>query len=91
MFDDPELAFSQDFNSVKIVQDNRSVNYYFSDPSILTTPSKAITMPDPEVTVTLTVDDIAQMRKAASALGVSDVVITANPGDPKITVRVTDV
>jgi hypothetical protein len=91
MFDDPELAFSQDFNSVKIVQDNRSVNYYFSDPSILTTPSKAITMPDPEVTVTLTVDDIAQMRKAASALGVSDVVITANPGDSKITVRVTDV
>jgi len=91
MFDDPELQFSADYNSVKIVQDRKSVNYYFSDPSILTSPSKVITMPDPEVTLTLTADNIAQMRKAASALGVSDVVITANPGDAHITIRVTDV
>ena len=48
-------------------------------------------MPDPEVTLTLTADNISQMRKAASALGVSDVVITANPGDAHITIRVTDV
>ena len=91
MFDDPELQFSPDYKSVKIVQERKSVNYYFSDPSILTSPSKVITMPDPEVTLTLTADNIAQMRKAASALGVSDVVITANPGDAHITIRVTDV
>lgn len=91
MFDDPELAFSDDFKSVKIKQDRKSVNYYFSDPSILTSPSKSIDMPDPEVTIDLTDSDIAQLRKAASTLGVNDVVITANPGDNQVTVRVTDV
>ena len=91
MFDDPELAFSSDFKSVKIQQDRKSVNYFFSDPSILTSPSKTINMPDPEVTITLTDSDMAQLRKAASALGVTDVVVTANPGDNAITVRVTDV
>jgi hypothetical protein len=91
MFDDPELAFSSDFNSVKIKQDRKSVNYFFSDPSILTSPSKTISMPDPEVTITLTEADISQLRKAASALGVSDVVVTANPGDSSVTIRVTDV
>ena len=91
MFDDPELVFSPDFKSVKIQQDRKSVNYFFSDPSILTSPSKTISMPDPEVTITLTDSDISQIRKAASALGVTDVVVTADAGDNDVTVRVTDV
>jgi len=91
MFDEPELKFSDDMNSVSITEDKRSVKYFFSDPSILTSPSKDINMPPAEVTFTLTGDDLSTLRKAASTLGVSDVVVTGEDGGQTAKIIVTDV
>jgi hypothetical protein len=90
MFDDPELTVADDALSIKIAQGRRSVKYFFSAPDILTSPSKDIDMPSAEVTFTLTQDDMNQLRKATSALGVSDVVVTKN-SDGGVTLVVTDV
>jgi hypothetical protein len=89
MFDDPELTVADDALSIKISQGRRSVKYFFSAPDILTSPSKDIVMPSAEVTFTLTQDDMSQLRKAAGALGVSDVVVTKN--NDEVTLIVTDV
>lgn len=82
MFESPSLVFDNDMKYVTIVEGRRSVKYFFSDTSILTSPSKDISMPPCEVKFKLSADDLSALRKAASALGVSDVVIN----DSKATV-----
>lgn len=91
MFDEPELEYSQDFKSVKVSKGRSSVKYFFSDPSILISPSKPLVMPAPEVTFTLTQANISALKKAASTLGVESVVVRQEPGDNDITVEVTDI
>ena len=75
LVDKPQLNFGD--NHVDIVGGNSKVKYFFSDSSILTTPQKDITMPDCEVEVSFTDDTLSQIRKAASALGHSEMSITA--------------
>lgn len=80
MFNDPDLDFASDMNSVTIREGRSSVRYFFSDPEILTTPGKDINMPAVDVNFTLTADDLASIRKASSALGVPELVITEEDG-----------
>jgi hypothetical protein len=90
MFDTPNLEFVN--NSALKVRDtsgSQSVNYFFSDVSNLTAPSKDITMPQCEIEFDLTDSQLNTLRKAASTLGVSDVVITKN-GAGEIVIKVTD-
>ena len=75
LVNDPQLNFGD--NHVDVVGGNSKVKYFFSDSSILTTPQKDITMPDCEVTVSFTDDILSQIRKAASALGHSEMSISA--------------
>jgi len=90
MFDDPELIFSDDNLSVSIKQSNRSVKYFLSDVTTLTSPSKPVVMPSTEVQFTLSADNISSIRKAASALGVSDMVMTPSSSGG-VLINVTDI
>jgi len=85
------LQVADDNNSAIIKQDKRSVKYFFSDPSILTSPSKDIVMPDPEVTFKLTNDDMNALKRASSTLGVTDVIVNGVANENKVTLQVTDV
>ena len=75
LVNDPQLNFGD--NHVDVAGGNSKVKYFFSDSSILTTPQKDITMPECEVTVSLTSETLSQIRKAASALGHSEMAISA--------------
>lgn len=86
LVDKPQLNFGD--NHVDIVGGNSKVKYFFSDSSILTTPQKDITMPDCEVEVSFTDDTLSQIRKAASALGHSEMSITAT--DEGVNIKVFD-
>ena len=86
LVNDPKLNFGD--NHVDIVGGNSKVKYFFSDSSILTTPQKDITMPDCEVEVSFTDDTLSQIRKAASALGHSEMSITAT--DEGVNIKVFD-
>ena len=90
MFDEPELDFQN--NYVRVGESGRAVQYFFSDPSILTSPSKDIQMPDPEVKFTLSESELATIRKASSTLSVSDLVIEndTESGDGSLSATVTD-
>ena len=90
MFDSPVLKFDPDMKFVSIVDGKRSVKYFFSDTSILTSPTKDITMPPTELQFTLTADELNTLRKAASALGVTDVVVSPTKTGG-VSAQVTDI
>ena len=91
MFEDPELTFDPEFKSVRISQERQAIKYFFSEPSILTSPSKDVVMPSTEVAFTLTQENMASIRKAASALGINTAVITGKSGENTASIVVTDV
>ena len=87
LFDDPELDFGD--SSVKISQGGQSLNYFYSDPTVVTTPKSDITMPDPDATFTLKQSVFNQVLKASSVLGVPDMVLDVNETG-QMNLRVSD-
>ncbi len=81
---DPELEFSAD--SVLLKNGRSKASYRFADSDILTAPTSEIKMPDSEVSVTVTDDQLAQVRKAAAVLGHSVVSIVGKAGVVSLTV-----
>ena len=76
LFDDPELNFGE--SSVQISQGGQSLKYFYSDPTVVTTPKSDITMPDPDATFTLKQSVFNQVLKASAVLGVPDMVLDVN-------------
>lgn len=76
LVDQPRLKFEPDY---VVVGDSSGVSrakYFFSDPSMLTSPSKDVKMPDPEVTFTLSSQTLSKVKRAASVLGHTEVSIS---------------
>ncbi len=79
LFENPTFEFND--NHVIVSNLGRSsVKYYYSDPALLTVPTKELTMPDPVVTFVLTEKKFIEAQKAASVLQVPDMAIS-NEGD----------
>ena len=76
-----ELSFDDKFTTISSNGDNRSkIKYYFSEPAILTTPQKDISMPDCEFGISLSESVLDQIRKAAAVLGHSELVLSGDNG-----------
>jgi len=90
MFDEPVMLFDDSGKKAKIAdaRAKQSVNYFFSDQSILTYPQKDVTMPNADVKFTLFTEDMARLKRAAATLGVSDVVVSNESG--KMIIKITD-
>tara|TARA_R110000803_G_C11851371_1_gene305916 strand:+ start:68 stop:733 length:666 start_codon:yes stop_codon:yes gene_type:complete len=89
LFEKPELKFNGGTN-VKIADANskQSIKYFFADKSVIVSPTKNITMPDKEVTFTLTKEVFAKLLKGVTTLNLPDVAVT---GDGKnIILKATD-
>ena len=85
LVDSPDLAFNDDF--VTVQGSGRSqVKYFYSDPSILTSPAKDIPMPEAEVKFTLDEATFKKVLRAAGALGHEKMTITATEGGVLLTV-----
>jgi len=67
LIDNGEITFSD--SKCEIKQGAQKVRYTYADKNILTIPQKDITMPPAEYTLTLSQEQIAQIKKAASTLG----------------------
>ena len=76
LFVKPELTFKKDF--VIITEEDTgensgsSLKYWYSDPSVVTTPTKDITMPECEVKFNLSSDQLSTITKAAAVIGAPD-------------------
>lgn len=88
LVDSPDLTFEDESLKVSDSNGRSSVRYFYSDKSILTSPSKDITMPECEVSFTLDESTLHRVRKAASVLGHEKMIIS--PVDGAIRLSVTD-
>jgi hypothetical protein len=78
LFNDPEFEFNDTY--VSIQSNNSSVKYFYSAPSLLTVPTKNLTMPKVTQTFDLTQSAFAELSRAAAVLQVSDLEILGENG-----------
>jgi hypothetical protein len=84
MFANPDLEFHD--NYVVISNGRSSVTYYYSDPSLLSVPTKDVKMPKTTISFDLDEQDLAEILKASNILQVTDLRIIGNDGILKIMV-----
>jgi len=76
LFGRPDLEFNNDFVIITEEGTSKSLKYWFSDPSVVTTPSKEISMPSTELTFNLSSDTLNEITKAAAVIGVPDMALS---------------
>ena len=90
LFANPNLEFENDFVLItESWSSNKFLKYWYSDPSVVTTPTREITMPDCEVSFSLNSDMLSEVQKAASVIGAPDMGLEAMSVG-KATLKVTD-
>jgi hypothetical protein len=80
LVDTPNLKFDDESVSVSDSTGRSKVKYFFSPEETLTSPTKDINMPEPEVKFTLDNDTLNKLKRAASTLGHSEVSIRPSNG-----------
>ena len=78
MFDDPTLDFDPDQKFVTITDGITKFKYFFSDIDILTVPTKDIDLACNDITLTLTLNELTQLRKASATLKANTLSIRKN-------------
>lgn len=84
MFNNPDLEFHE--THVVVTNGRSSVTYYYSEPSLLTVPTRQLKMPSTKVSFDLDEQDLAEILKAASILQVSDLKMIGGEGKFRIMV-----
>ena len=75
LFNSPDLKFKDDFVIMSEEGKKSSLKYWYSDPSVVTTVTKEINMPECEVKFTLSSDILSNVQKAAAVIGAPDMVL----------------
>ena len=85
LFKNPILTFEDSFLNITEENGRKTVKYFYSDPSVsvVTTPTKDITMPSEEISFTLTDAMLSKLSKSAGMIGAPDLLLQNN----KLTVR----
>ena len=83
LFTNLDLDFQDKFVVMK-GETNNSLKYWYSDPSVVTTVTKEITMPECEVKFTLSTEQLSEINRAAASIGAPDMVLEGG------NLRVTD-
>ncbi len=78
LFEKSYLDFHKDFVVMtESGSTDKSLKYWYSDPSVVTTPTKEISMPESEVSFTLENDMLINLQKAAAVIGAPDMALEA--------------
>ena len=67
----------------------RALQYWYSDPSVVTHPKTDITMPDPDVEFEFSSSTLSEVQKAASIIGAPDMVLEGMSKGNSV-IKVTD-
>jgi hypothetical protein len=88
LFNNPSFDFGE--KSVKIKNGGSSVvNYYYSEPRLLTVPTKDVVMPPVNICTEMTERQFSELQKAASVMQLPDLVFTSD--DDNIIAMVCDI
>lgn len=86
LVDKPVLSFEKDYVVVGDATGRSKVKYFYSDPDMLTSPSKDINLPEFEVKFVLDNGTLGRIKRAAQALGHNEISIRPNNGSIQISV-----
>jgi len=86
---DAELEFDSD-SHLTVNGGNVKIKYFFSDPSILTTPPETFNAPETDVQLAVSQDTLSSVLKASAVMQLPDVVFNKPQGDEPTTISVTD-
>ena len=89
LFTSPILEFNEGFVTIKEENSPKnSLKYFYSDPSVVTSPNKTITMPSKEVSFTLNGENLNKLKRAAGVIQAPDLVLEKKDADVFLTVNV---
>ncbi len=81
LFKNPILDFDEQFVTIKEEQSpSNSLKYFYSDPSVVQTPSNSITMPSEEVKFKLSNGDLSKMKRASAVINAPDMTLEKSGG-----------
>ena len=84
----PGAEVNLEDNSIVITDGTNSVDYRYSDPSVITAPpEKELTLPSEDVCVVLTEEHLETVKKAAAVLQIPDVSLVGDGKVIELTVR----
>jgi hypothetical protein len=86
LMENPEFEFND--TSLSITDQNSAMNYFFASEGMVTAPDKMITMPEAEIEFDLSSTLLNDLNKAASVLGVNDLILRSDGNT--LTLEVTD-
>ena len=88
LFTNPILEFEDGFVTIKEENNPKnSLKYFYSDPSVVTSPNKTITMPSKEVSFKLNGEDLNKLKRAAGVIQAPDLVLEKKNTDVYLTVK----
>jgi len=78
--DKPELTLQEKHLTISAEGSRSKVKYFYSDPSVIVSPTKEVNMPESDVTFTLSESNLAQLRKMAAILSSPDLALIGTKG-----------
>ena len=76
LFTSPVLEFDEQYVTIKEESNpTNSLKYFYSDPSVVQSPSKTITMPSEDITFEVSSGDLSKMKRASAVIGAPDMVL----------------
>ena len=87
--DKPELTLQEKHLTISAEGSRSKVKYFYSDPSVIVSPTKDVNMPESDVTFTLSESNLAQLRKMAAILSSPDLALIGTK-DGDVILKVCD-
>ena len=88
LFTNPVLEFNEGFVTIKEENNPKnSLKYFYSDPSVVTSPNKTITMPSKEVSFKLNGENLNKLKRDAGVIQAPDLVLEKKNTDVFLTVK----
>ena len=78
--DKPQLTLKDKYMTISTEGSKSKAKYFYSDPSVIVSPQKDVTMPESDVTFTLTESNLAQLQKMAAILKAPDLALIGTKG-----------
>ena len=78
--DKPELTLQEKHMTISAEGSRSKVKYFYSDPSVIVSPTKEVNMPESDVTFSLSEVNLAQLQKMAAILSSPDLALIGTKG-----------
>ena len=87
--DKPELTLQEKHLTISAEGSRSKVKYFYSDPSVIVSPTKDVNMPESDVTFSLSESNLAQLQKMAAILSSPDLALIGTK-DGDVVLKVCD-